>query len=216
MNPIAPAQLDALVDRLDLPPGARVVDVGCGKGDLLRRIVARYDVEAVGVDVDPLLVADAPGGVAVVLADGREWARASGGFDLAASVGSVLTLTELTGLGRPGGLLLYGEGYWRREPSEAYLEALGATRDELPDVAAEAARLGLEVVAVELASTEDFDRYEDAWAANGRAYAAAHRGEPGVEAFAAWIESGRRRYRELGGRETLGFGIWLLRLPRTG
>lgn len=216
MNPIAPAQLDVLVARLDLPRGARVVDLGCGKGDLLRRIGARYDVAATGVDVDAELLAEAPPGVDVVTADARAWLRGRSGFDLAASVGSVLTLAELVPLVRPGGLVLYGEGYWRRDPSEAYLAALGAKRDELPDVPAEAARLGLEQVAAEQASTEDFDRYEEAWAANGRRYADVHAGEAGVAEFAAWIEAGRRRYRELGGRETLGFGVWLLRATRRG
>jgi hypothetical protein len=30
-----------------------------------------------------------------------------------------------------------------------------------------------------------------------------------VEDFLAWIRNGRRRYVELGGRETLGFGLFL-------
>ena len=33
--------------------------------------------------------------------------------------------------------------------------------------------------------------------------------EPGVDEFLAWIRNGRRRYVELGGRETLGFGLFL-------
>jgi hypothetical protein len=59
-----------------------------------------------------------------------------------------------------------------------------------------------------VSTTADWDRYEDAWYANGAEYAADHAGTPGVEAFREWIENGRRRYRELGGHETLGFGLF--------
>jgi hypothetical protein len=61
---------------------------------------------------------------------------------------------------------------------------------------------------------EDFDRYEDTWAANGERYVAAHPGEAGVEALLDWIRAGRRRYRELGGRDTLGFAVVLARRLR--
>ena len=97
-------------------------------------------------------------------------------------------------------------------PSDAYLAALDATRDELPDYAglfAAAAEHGLEPRYAVTASTDDFDRYEWRWSLNGERYAAAHPDEPGVEEFLAWIRNGRRRYVELGGRETLGFGLFL-------
>jgi len=36
----------------------------------------------------------------------------------------------------PGGHVLLADGFWAREPTDAYLQALGgATRDELPDFA---------------------------------------------------------------------------------
>ena len=59
-------------------------------------------------------------------------------FDLAAALGATFdgyrsTLARLAGHVHPGGLVLLGELYWRRDPSEAYLAALEATRDELPD-----------------------------------------------------------------------------------
>jgi SAM-dependent methyltransferase len=213
MNPLEPAQLDALVAALDLPPGARVVDLGCGKGDLLRRILARYDVEAVGVDRDPALLAELPPGATGVVADARQWPNGQTGFDLAVSIGSVVSFHELAGL---ADYVLFGGGYWRREPSDAYLEALGATRDELPTLEGlheTVAGIGVELLRAETASMEAFDRYEDAWAANGERYAASNPDEPGVDEFRDWIRAGRRRYRELGGRETLGFAVVLARRP---
>jgi SAM-dependent methyltransferase len=214
MNPIPPAKLDEVLALLDLPRRARVVDLGCGKGDLLARIAARYDVDAVGIDRDAQLLAEAPPGINVIVADIETWDRGRGAFDLVASVGSPARLSSLAHLVRPGGLVLYGEGYWRLEPTGEYLEALGAERDELEDYAGTIRRgteLGLAPVYAVTASVDDFDRYEWSWSRNGERYAADHPDEAGVDDFVEWIRTGRRRYVDLGGRDTLGFGLFLFR-----
>ena len=68
---------------------------------------------------------------------------------------------------------------------------------------------GLELKRAVTSSVEDWDAYEDAWARNGERYADAHEGEEGVADLREWIATGRERYRELGGRETLGFALFL-------
>ena len=214
MNPIPAAKLDEVVALLDLPPRGRVVDLGCGKGDLLARIAQRYDVDAVGIDRDAQLLAEVPPGINVIVADIETWNRGRGAFDLVASVGSPAQLASLAGLVRAGGLVLYGNGYWRQEPSPEYVDALDATRDGLADYAGtirSGEELGLTPVYAVTASVDDFDRYEWSWSLNGERYAAAHPDEPGVSEFVEWIRAGRRRYVELGGRDTLGFGLFLFR-----
>jgi SAM-dependent methyltransferase len=220
MNPLPAAKLDEVIDVLTLEGGARAIDLGCGKGELLRRLAARYEIRGVGVDSSPALLEEArrraPAGVTYVVADLTAFSTGAP-FDLAASLGASVggfrpTLARLAGHLRSGGLALLGEGYWRREPDDAYLEALGATRDEMADYAglfAAAAEAGLEPRYAVTASTDDFDRYEWRWSLNGERYAAAHPDEPGVDDFLAFIRNGRRRYVELGGRETLGFGLFL-------
>ena len=214
MNPIPAAKLDEIVALLELPARGRVVDLGCGKGDLLARIARRYDVDAVGIDRDAQLLAEAPPGINVIVADIETWNRGRGAFDLVASVGSPAQLSSLAGLVRPGGLVLYGDGYWRGEPSSEYLDALGAKREDLDDYAGTVRRgeeLGLTPVYAVTASIDDFDRYEWSWSLNGERYAGEHPDELGVEEFLEWIRAGRRRYVELGGRDTLGFGLFLFR-----
>jgi SAM-dependent methyltransferase len=220
MNPLPVAKLDEVLGTLALEPGARVIDLGCGKGELLRRLASRYEIRGVGVDRSPALLEEArrraPANVTYVVADLTAFATGAP-FDLAASLGASVggfrpTLARLAGHLRPGGLALLGEGYWRREPGDEYLEALGATRDEMPDypgLFAAAAEVGLQPRYAVTADTDDFDRYEWRWSLNGERYAAAHPDEPGVEEFLAFIRNGRRRYVELGGRETLGFGLFL-------
>lgn len=89
--------LDLAVEVLGRAP-QRVLDLGCGTGDLARRVLDRFPTaEVVGVDADPLLLAiangavgDAGGRARWVQADLRDkqWAEpleVMGGFDLAVS-----------------------------------------------------------------------------------------------------------------------------------
>lgn len=230
MNPISSESVEEMLAAIDLPPRARAIDLGCGKGELLLRLAERAEIDGVGVDRDPALLAEAREQAAIrarhselrfVEADVTAYAPPEDAFDLAAAVGASVdgyraTLSRLRGLVRPGALVLLGEGYWRREPSDEYLAALGAERDELSDYAGTiraGEEEGLTPLYAVVSSVEDFDRYEWRWSLNGERYAAAHPDEPGVEAFLAWIRNGRRRYVELGGRETLGFGLFLFASP---
>ena len=59
---LAPYQdmLDEVVAALDLRPGMRVLDAGCGTGALEARLVQRHpDVEVVAVDASPAMLARA-------------------------------------------------------------------------------------------------------------------------------------------------------------
>jgi hypothetical protein len=123
--------------------------------------------------------------------------HAVGGFPAA-----LRRLGELT---VPGGQVLLGEGYWRREPTPEYLDALGgATRDELPDypgLFAAAQHAGLTPLWSCVASERDWDRYEWTQVLN----AERHGGEQLRERAAG----ARRRLTMPAGRETLGFALAL-------
>jgi len=229
MNPLAEEDVDEMIEALELEPGAHVLDLGCGKAEVLLRIVERYpDVRATGLDRSPEILAEArrqaearvpESRVMLLEQDVREYDPEPGAFDLVVSTGGVSfrggvggTLAVLYGFVAPGGKLLFGEGYWREEPSAEYLVALGAAREELRDYQGtiEAAQdLRLELKRAVTSSVEDWDAYEDAWARNGERYADAHEGEEGVAELREWVAAGRERYRALGGRDTLGFALLL-------
>lgn len=211
MGPYDLGHLDRALAQLEGVHGARVADLGCGSGYVLAHLAETYGVTGVGVDIRPPTVR-VPG-VEFVQSDAETF-EASQAFDLALSIGAVSGPERLAGLVRKGGAVIWGTGYWLQEPGKDYLGALGAARDEMADLAGTVQagrRAGLEPLEPVLSSTADWDRYEDAWYANGAGYAEQHSQEPGMEEFAAWIEGGRRRYRELGGRETLGFGLFPFR-----
>jgi SAM-dependent methyltransferase len=212
MGPYGGDSLERLFEGISVPARARVLDLGCGKGAVLGWLAERAPIQGRGID----LVAagrELPG-VDFEVADAAALGTGDGSYDLVCSVGAVSPLTDLAQWARPGGLVLLGDGYWRRAPTAEYLAALGATRDQMSDldtISRSGAPLGLELLATVASSDEDWAAYEGAWAGNGELYAAEHPGEAGLDEFVAWIRNGRRRYLELGGRETLGFVLLLFR-----
>ena len=130
MNPLAEEDVDEMIEALELEPNAHVLDLGCGKAEILMRIVERFpDVRATGLDNSPAILAEArrqaesrvPEAKVVLLEqDVREYAPEPGSFDLVVSTGGVAfrggvggTLAVLAGFVASGGKLLFGEGYWR-------------------------------------------------------------------------------------------------------
>jgi SAM-dependent methyltransferase len=217
-NPLSERALDEAIELLDLAPGARVLDVACGRAEVLRRVAERWDVRGSGYDSDPALIESGPPGLDLQVRDSPP----PGPFELAICIASshalggfpdaLGALHELTA---PGGQVLLGEGYWLRPPGSEYLETLGgASADELPDFpglmrAAEEA--GLTPLHASVASEADWDRYEWLLILNAERWAAAHPADPGAEVLRARARLARERVTMPGGRDTLGFALVLLR-----
>jgi demethylmenaquinone methyltransferase/2-methoxy-6-polyprenyl-1,4-benzoquinol methylase len=97
------------VRALGLPPGSRVVDVGCGTGDL-SRMLAHRGLRALGVDLSLGMLRAAPSGPVLVQADALRLPVADGavdgvtsGFALRNVADLDALLAELARVVRPGG-----------------------------------------------------------------------------------------------------------------
>jgi hypothetical protein len=226
MNPLGEADVSAAIAALELPPAAAVVETGCGAAELLLRVLEAFpDARGTGVDPDPHALARARASAAARLREDRApalvAARAqdaglrAGAYDLVINVASShahggfpAALGALAALARPdGGRVLLGEGFWRRAPSPAFLDALGgATADELPlgldALVAAAGAAGLRTLAAAVASDADWAAYEDGLAAEAERY-----DDADALAYARRI---RARHALPDGRATLGFALLTL------
>jgi SAM-dependent methyltransferase len=228
-NPLSLAKVDEIVGLLDLPAGGRVLDIACGKGEALVRIVERYGVSAVGVDLSPYVVRELrervaeriPGADTTLLEkDGAAYDGDPASFDLAMCLGAswtfgghAPTLRALATWAKPGGQVLVGEPFWRREPDPAYLASSGMTHEMFGSHAANVRAgidLGLTPIYALVSAEDDFDRYEALqWRAADR-HARAEPDDPDIPELLERVGRGMQEYLRWG-RETLGWSLCLFR-----
>ena len=227
LSPISGAKVDQVLSMLELEPEARVLDVGCGKGEMLVRLAVRRRARGVGVDPNDDLLAEAraraiarapQGDLSFHAVSACDFDAPPGSFDAALCVGSTEaygtyrdSLRALTALVRPHGRMLIGERFWRRRPHPDYLAALGAAADDLldhPRNVRAGEEAGLVPICTAVATEEEWDHYERLRARALEDYAASHPEDP--EAEAIWRQARRRTEAyEHWGRDTLGFGLYV-------
>lgn len=228
-NPFSLAKLDELVTLLDLPSGARVLDIACGKAELTLRLVERYSASGDAVDLSPFCVRDAreqarrrvPDGALVFYEqDGATFQAPPSSYDLAICLGASWTfdghhgtLQALQRFTKPGGQVLVGEPYWRKEPDPAYFAAGGFSLEIFSTHAGNVAigeELGLTPLYTIVSSDDDWDRYKGLqWRAAER-YAAARPDDPDAAEIVRRQRAARERYLRWE-RDALGWAIYLFR-----
>jgi SAM-dependent methyltransferase len=229
--PLSADRADALIARLDLPARAMALDVGCGQGELLLRIAARWGCQGLGVDLDAASIAAArtaaaarglpvdfrrddarllmlpPVDLAVCIGASQAYGRGPRAWDN--------TLRNFSRLVRPGGKMLIGEGTWLRPPPPEYRALLGSDpgverthREHLVSATAQ----GLVVLHEETCSRAECDDFA---AGSHRLVARSAAQAPDSPAHQERLrvserwQEGYRRW----GRHTLGFGFYLLSVP---
>ena len=223
-SPLSEQTVDALIERLQLLPAARVLDVGCGKAEMLVRAVERYAASGVGIEPNRSFIERSRRHARVVLhaATLQQVKLKPGTFDAALCIGSTHAfgkyadaLRELAALVRNAGCLAVGEGYWKRPPDPRYLDVLGGDADEFTSHegnirAGEA--LGLRLRFAATSSDAEWDAYEGLYAASIERFAAEHPEDPDRDAM---LERSRGWYASYNkwGRSTLGFGVYLFEKP---
>jgi cyclopropane fatty-acyl-phospholipid synthase-like methyltransferase len=221
-NPMSPEKLDRLIEYLEITDGDRVVDVGSGKGWLLRRIAERRRVEAIGLDLSEVFTSEARmtlaeasliGQVEIIQGPALAYPAAEAAFDVGMSIGTTFALGGLEGtLGwmarvvRVGGRIAIGEPYAKapfRPAIAAHRGEYDRTLQEFVDLVASR---GFEVTGMIAASDDDWDHYESPHWRAGLAWARAHAGEPEAETIRAQVAERRRLYLEEE-RDVFGWAI---------
>jgi len=232
-NPTSIGKVDELIALLDLGPEPRVLDIASGKGEFIVRVAERFGgssgrgVQGVAVDISPYCIADLratavrriPAAELEILEmDGADYHPAAGTFDLASCMGGSWvfggirpTLRFLAQATRPGGCVVVGQPFWKKEPVAEYLGWSGMARDEFGSHAGNVEAGEAEELVPRLAlvsSDDEWDRYETLqWRAAAR-YADLHPDDPEVTELLARVEKSRREYLSWG-RDTLGWALYL-------
>jgi SAM-dependent methyltransferase len=182
-SPLSGARADALAAALARRGPATVLDIGCGWAELLLRVVAAAtDARGLGVDSDEKLIARGRDNAARRGLAGRVELRASDGSapldpaDAVLCIGAdhvwgdqASALAALHPLVRPGGVLLFGTGYWQRPPTVEEAAGLGATPDELPDLAILVDRCiaaGFRPLDIQTANEDEWNAFESGYLAD--------------------------------------------------
>jgi len=203
-GPLSEARAARLVGRLARTWPATVLDLGCGWGELLLRVLAAVpDATGTGIDLSAADLARGRGNAAARgLADRVSFVEESavgttrGPADLVLCVSSshvlsaakppqhtVEALRALRRLVNPGGRVLLGEGFWERPPSPAQLAAMwaGMTAGDHYDLAGlvdQAVSAGFRPEWIETASLEEWDDFESGVGAGVEEWLTGHPDHP--------------------------------------
>ena len=234
-NPLSSEKAHRLVRLLELSPGDRVLDAGCGRGEFLIRAMEASGASGLGIDKDTECIAAArekastrlsPGQWEFRPADMRNVSLDPASFDVGICLGAThafasgeaaypTTLDRLRELVRPGGQLLIGEGYWKQDPAAEYLQLLGDPvgiyHDHAGNIAL-AVQHGLTPLYAAVSSEDEWDDFEWSHAMQIQRLAA----ESPHDAVIAEKLARSRRWRDgylRWGRPTMGFGFYLFRSP---
>jgi cyclopropane fatty-acyl-phospholipid synthase-like methyltransferase len=214
--PLSEERANALVSALPISPGHHVLDLGCGWGELLLRILAAHPATTgTGVDTDREALdrgvraatrRGLHGRVEFVEAPAETFVDVA---DIVVSVGSShafgATSDALHWLRQsvtPGGRVLFGDGFWAAEPSAAAITTIGAL-PRLEELHAAAAAAGFRIERDEVSDLAEWDAFESGWRSGL---------EVSTDAEAVVFAAERRREYEDGYREAIGF-TWLVLAP---
>jgi SAM-dependent methyltransferase len=232
LNPFTEQKLLLLGEVSRIGPGTRILDLACGKGEMLCRWAAAFGSTGHGVDLSEVFLGAArerakelnvTDRVGFEQGDAGRY-RAQGHFDVVACLGATWIGGGLTGtidLMRaavaPGGLLLIGEPYWIDEPPEAAYSALGFAADDfaaLPGTLDRFEAAGLELVEMVLADLDSWDRYVASQWWTVHEWLKANPGDPEASAMREFADTARRTYLAYNRRD-LGWGVFVLRTTPT-
>jgi SAM-dependent methyltransferase len=229
------ARLASLAAACPLSRGDHVLELGVGKGAFLEALLGRSSgATGEGFDRNPWFLAAARASAAAAGHDiaarvsfietdapGLMFAGRSVAMTVAMGATGILgdqarTVAGLAAATRPGGIVLFADGFWSRMPPTDGLAAFGMALDELADgvdgFAALGAEAGLEVEAVDAVDVAEWDDYEGSYAAAVERWAASNPDDPESVAFlerTAMMRSSYAAWR----RDAFGYAIARFRVP---
>ena len=230
-NPISETKMTRYTGALELQAGRRVIDFGCGCGEVLIRLTQRFGVQPTGIDSSPEHIAEArrraeqarvDSPIDLIVGDVGVVDVESGSLDVAICLGSShafggsanafrVAIERMSAMVRPGGRILIADGYMKQPAAPEYRSMLG---DSMPDEMTHAANVatgrdaGLIPLGAWTSSEDEWDEFE--WTYQRVVERHAHEWPNKRDVIERLTR--RRQWMDAylsWGRDTLGFGIYL-------
>ena len=199
MNPTSPEKLDLATSYCAIRDGMRVLDVGCGKGWLMRRLAQRFDIQVTALEINPTFAAEARQLVAaeglthrvqIVEGPALDFRPEPASFDVVMCIGASFALGGfepaldwMSRAAKHGGAIALGEVFARELPYPPDVPRGGQADFDYPErslwATVEAMRAhGMPLRGIIEASIDDWDRYHSLHWQAGLDWALEHPGHP--------------------------------------
>jgi SAM-dependent methyltransferase len=232
-NPLSASVLDQTLAVARLAPGAATLDLGCGNAAMSIHLAETHGFQVDAIERSPAMAAiaterlagrGAPGAVRLHNIASRDFLDGGPVFDLIVCTGAsgvvegppepAAVMAALKPHLKPGGFLLWGDGYWKRDPDPMFVAMLGnlaAYKTHAENIAAGEAA-GLVPYYAITSPDQDWDDFSWRMTAAVEHWLAAHPDDPDAASVRQRGAVMRAAY-VAQGRDTLGFGLYLFRAP---
>jgi cyclopropane fatty-acyl-phospholipid synthase-like methyltransferase len=233
-GPLSEERAARLIADLAAARPATVLDIGCGRAELMLRILAELpEAAGTGIDRDAEDIRCARRNAASRGLDGRARFIEGRAEDHLASADLILNVGAYHALGRipealtqirervnPGGRVLFGADYWERPPTEAELANMwpGITADAHTDLATLVDRTiaaGFRPLQLQTATRGEWEEFESKYARDREEWLLASQGHPEADEVRTDLDRIRNIWLR-GHRDIFGFVYLTLGVPAAG
>ena len=227
MNPFSAEKIQLIGEICGLRPEQTILDLACGKGEMLCQWSSRFGIKATGVDSQaPFLDVAKQRSEELNVSDRLSFVQAEAAgylkehtetFDLVSCIGATFVGGGFSGTlaimkpARKGSdsLLLVGEPFWLQPPPADANTGWGES-SSLESILEQSENADLEIIEMVLANDDDFDRYE---ASQWKAISDWLHDNPNAAVSQEYSEQMKKRRLNYlrNARSYLGWGIFVLR-----
>jgi SAM-dependent methyltransferase len=234
LNPFSKKQYKLLGKLCELKEGTSILDLACGKGEMLATWSKKHGITGTGVDISDVFL-DAANDRAKELgvnekvtfenADAGQYPQESHQFDIVSCIGATwigggfagtVKLMKKALKDEKEGLLLIGEPFWHEEPTDEVRQAAGegyegdlfVTLAEMPQRFEEC---GLQLIEMVIANIDGWDRYEAPQWASIYKWLQENPDDPDADEMTNWIDNNQKVYLQHL-RRYFGWGVFVLKV----